>query len=93
MIDCNVSVSAPLHECQIVTELPGGAGDKGCLGGSSVGVETGVPEPVVGVGNGDVVPLRVAVGVIDLDGVSVGLGVEVAGPGYGAIVFVIIGPG
>ena len=64
-----------------MTELPGGGGDIGGLGGSSVGVEKGVPVPVVGRGYGDVVPLCVAVGVVDLDEVCVGLGVEVAGPG------------
>ena len=82
-----------LHECQMVTELPAGGGDKGGLGGSSVGVDPGVPVRTVGEGSGDVVPLLATVGVGDLNGVCVGLGVEVTGPMYGASVFVICGPG
>jgi hypothetical protein len=77
----------------MVTALPGGGGDKGGLGGSSVGIGSGVPVPAVGIGDGGMVPLGKVVGVSDLDGVRVGLGVAVAGPGYGAEVFVICGPG
>jgi len=77
----------------MVTELPAGGGDKGGLGGSSVGVGAGVPVRAVGDGNGDVVPLGATVGVINMDGVCVGMGVVVAGPGYGAEVSVICGPG
>jgi hypothetical protein len=88
MIDFNASVSATPQECQIVTELPAGGGDNGGLGGSSVGVMSGVP--AVGVdadgdgetdSEGTTEPPGVRVGVEDLDGVLVGLGVEVAGPG------------
>ena len=103
MIDCKASVSAPLHECQIITELPAGGGDKGSLGGSSVGVDNGVPLRAVGDGNGETIPARVgvakgvlvclAVGVTDPLGVRVARGVEVAGPGYAAGVSVMIGPG
>jgi hypothetical protein len=93
MIDFNVSVSAPDHECQIVTELPAGGGDKGGLGGSSVAVTCGVLMINVGARGEGVATVRVLTGVTDLVGVCVGLGVDVAGPGYGSGVFVISGPG
>ena len=80
MIDFRASVSVNPHECQIVTELPGGGGDNGGLGGSSVGVAPGVPVTPTRVGGGAVeVPLIGAVGEIVFDGVHVGLGVEVTG--------------
>lgn len=77
----------------MVTELPGGGGDKGGLAGSSVGAAPEVPVPAVGTGNTVVVPLWVGPGVTDRAGVRVGPRVGVAGPGYGRGVFVMIGPG
>jgi hypothetical protein len=73
--------------------LPAGGGDKGGLGGSSVGVGPGVPVRAVGEGIGVPVTLLATVGVSDMNGVCVGLSVEVTGPGYGAGVSVICGPG
>ena len=81
MIDCRAVVSLLPHECQIVTELPGGGGDRAGLGGSSVGDAPGVPVPNVGDGEGGTVPLWLGAGVTDLDGVRVGPRVAVAGPG------------
>jgi hypothetical protein len=78
MIDFNVSISVFPHECQIVTELPAGGGDKGSLGGSSVAVTKGVLNINVGA-KGGVVPPTGEVGVPDLDGRPVGLGVLVTG--------------
>jgi len=77
----------------MVTEDPAGGGDKGGLGGSSVGVGPGVPGRAVGEGNGEVVSLLLTVGVSVLGEVCVGSGVEVSGPRYGASVSVICGPG
>jgi len=93
MIARRASVSVMPHECQMVTELPAGGGDKGGLGGSSVGVGPGVPVIAVSVGAGDGVPLLATVGVSDLEGVRVEFDVEVVGPGYGSGVFVVSGPG
>src|SRR4030042_4164976 len=103
MIDCKASVSAPLHECQIITELPAGGGDKGRLGGSSVGVDNGLPLGAGGDGNGETIPARVgvakgvlvclAVGVTDPLGVRVAPGGGVAGPGEAPGGFVIVGAG
>jgi hypothetical protein len=77
----------------MVTELPGGGGEEGGLGGSSVGIGSWVPALAVSEGNGNKVPPLVATGVSDLEGVPGRPGVEVAGPGYGSSVFNIPGPG
>ncbi len=77
----------------MVTELPAGGGDKGSLVGSSVGVAPGVLVLSVGEIDGDAVPLLAIVGVIDLEGVWLAPGVEVAAPGYASGVFVISVPG
>jgi len=75
----------------MVTELPAGGGDKGGLGGSSVGVGPGVP--VTAVGDGNVVPLLASVGVSEPEGVCVGSGFDVPEPGSDSAVLVISGPG
>ena len=93
MIDFSASVSSIPHECQIVTELPAGGGDKGGLGGSSVGVISGVPPTDVGVAGWVAVLPGWVAGVPDRFGVAVGRAVDVAGPGYGRGVLVIRGNG
>jgi hypothetical protein len=74
----------------MTTELPGGGGDNGDLGGNSVGVGPEVPVPPVGIG--DTVPLGFD-GVGDFRLVVEGMGVLVTGPSYGAWVSVISGAG
>jgi hypothetical protein len=65
----------------MVTLLPGGGGERGGLGGSSVGMTPGVPLVGAGDRTGAVVPGRGVGGVADpLEG-NVGLGAYVAGPG------------
>ncbi len=97
MTSCNIWVSVLFHECQMVIELPGGGGESGGLGGSSVGVGPAVPARGVGEANwdgmGDDVPRAALVGVTERRGVRVGRGVLVDGPGYAADVLVNTGPG
>jgi hypothetical protein len=64
----------------MVTELPGGGGDSGGRGGTSVGVVVGVPIPWLGVAVGKIVPVGEEVAVTDLDGVWVADAVDVAEP-------------
>jgi hypothetical protein len=75
----------------MTTELPGGGGDNGGLGGNSVGVGPGVPVPPVSID--DIVPLGVDDGVCDFIDVIEGIGVFVTGPSCGIWVSVISGPG
>jgi hypothetical protein len=102
-MSCSTSISGCDHESQMSIWLPAGGGDRGCLGGISVGVVAGVPVPkagIVGDADREGVPELLGVGVFSVgveEAVVVGCGLVEggvfvsAGPGY--VVGVSYGPG